>query len=500
MAINLNTKTCRVCLRFVIEAQGNCKSLFEIHNSSTISDSISLIANVKINENDGLPNNICAECLSELDTAINFKNKCERSNKLLHSADENEKNKCLASTTETPIPIELVKKEDASEDDMQYEEVDYLHEAESDWETKPEIDQVDTEIATEAKPVGSTEESEIALASSETFIPSLKISKAIDLKLECHDCGGSFKSKCKLRVHWKKVHMREKLICQFCKRTFKSFISLNNHLKKRPKSCLVASEPLLIIEGVGKSRVFRCKQCDYQSTAPDHLQIHFNIHTGNRPYICKLCSKGFSQRSSRDGHYERAHKIFKKQITCQYCGELVKGRDRIRSHLLKHTPATPVQCDVCKKMFKSKDTLKEHLHFHFAVKQHSCDKCDKSFYTKNRLYNHKTTAHRTEKIFYTCDICGFKVVRKKSLQNHRVKHTNANVACGVCGRFYPDAEELESHRKLHTKEKSICLECNRIFCNERSLKRHKIETHTHKENLLKEKPKNGKRTYIKRNK
>ncbi|KAL0850525.1 hypothetical protein ABMA28_012312 [Loxostege sticticalis] len=478
-------KTCRICLRVGSRVEKNCKSLFATHNCSTISGSITLIANVKIQQDDGFPSIICGECLEEFDAAIIFKEKCERSNKLLHSGSQFEEIKTTSTAiAELPIPIELVKKEDVSEHEEQYEEIDCYEDAESDLEIKSELHGKHIKIPSLVLPEPNFEESETNLTTSELNQPVISKSKAIDLNLECHDCGGLFKSKCKLRVHWKKVHMLEKLICTFCKRNFKCFSTYHNHLKKRPRNCLLASKTR--IEGIGKSRVFYCKHCSFHSKRPNCFFNHLNIHTGERPFICKLCSKGFAQLSALHTHKENVHKLIRKEITCQYCGELVRGRHRIQRHLEKHTSG-PLQCDICKKMYKTKSTLIEHLKHHTGVKPFTCEKCASSFYTRSSLLTHRRVVHRTSRLIYKCDTCGFKFASSVALKRHKIKHTIFNEMCDVCGRFYPNSEELASHKKAHTKEKSVCLECNRIFCNERSLKRHKATTHKHKQNLDKEK-------------
>ncbi|XP_030024554.2 zinc finger protein 28 [Manduca sexta] len=415
---------CRVCLRYDVN---KCISLFEEYNDCLISEKITSIANVHIQKNDGLPNRICPDCLLELENAIKFKQKCENSNEILHSA----------SITKPEVPL-LVKVE-----------------------ISPDFVSTDGYLE-------SDYENEVDIKPAELFLQNGKKSRAIDLRLECHDCGGFFKSKCKLRVHWKRAHQASQLVCDICKRQFKSYKAYHLHKKRKSKACTEAARTR--IEGQGRGRTFHCKECNYQSKRIKDMATHSVLHTGLRPFVCNICHKGFTQQSSLQSHQEGKHKDYKVEATCEYCGKHLKGRTRVYRHLKMHTD-NQVQCEVCKKTLKSKQYLKQHMKRHSNIKAYACEVCASTFYTSADLANHKRSLHNKEKK-YKCEKCNYLSYRACTIKKHLAKHTATNIPCLICGMFVDNAEEFVVHQRRHFDKKYECPHCNSKFYSKKNLGRH----------------------------
>lgn len=439
------TIICRVCLRSDNKIRKKCMSLFEKYKNGLIADTINSLANVAIKEGDGLPTKICPDCLLELDAAVNFKSKCETSNELLKNTVIHDGYK-PDSTSELELDIKKEEPLDHSED---YVDVEFMNE---DYCVDPRYN------------LEVTQESQ----QEQILAEKPKKSKAIDLKLECHDCGGFFRSKCKLKVHWKKVHFLENLICPTCKRTFKSYKAYNKHMNSNNNPCMIATK--VNIEGVGKQRIFHCKDCKYHSRRIKDIQSHLYIHSGVRPYECSICHKTFTQQSSLQGHQEVSHKMFKVEATCQYCGKYLRGRNSVYRHLKLHREKG-VQCDICKKMLRNKKNLILHLTRHTGVKMFTCELCASSFYTLSELCNHKRMIHEKGKHIYKCDICNYTSYRSETLKKHKKRHTGSNICCQICGFFVPNTEALALHHKRHLK-KFQCPHCELKYARKDSLHKH----------------------------
>ncbi|CAH2100347.1 unnamed protein product [Euphydryas editha] len=436
-----NKKTiCRVCLQ---SDENKYISLYEKYKHYLLFEYINSITSVEIKHYDGFPDKICEPCYEQLQVAISFKEKCEKSNLTLQESHL----KVEPCSDEDDNLI--FKKEECIENDVKLE-----HENCEEYITFDNLSEDSVE-----KPLTIVVESVVSN------------SKAVDHKLECHDCGGIFKSKCKLRVHWKKVHMLKNLICEHCKRAFKSYKAFHMHRKRKTKSCKAATDSNVSIEGVGKARVFICKECGYKTFKIKDMSTHLVTHSGERPFKCNLCPNTYTQYSSLQGHKEGAHKNYVVEITCYFCGKFIKGRKNVYRHLKGHTEQK-ITCTICKKAM-NKSSYHTHMKRHSGVKSYTCEKCASTFYTSAELCNHKRWVHNKQEKLFKCDLCDYKCAKAYNIKVHKKKHTGKNFPCTFCGRFYLSADKLSSHERTHYDEKKFaCPQCNAKFFNRDSVRKH----------------------------
>ena len=102
----------------------------------------------------------------------------------------------------------------------------------------------------------------------------------------------------------------------------------------------------LLIEGtiVHAAGQHECDLCKKKFKTKQSVLLHKNgVHNGEKAFICNVCGKGFTQKSTLVYH-KIAHDpdTFEKNIKCEVCDK-VFFREKIMKHYMKvhRTPSIP---------------------------------------------------------------------------------------------------------------------------------------------------------------
>ena len=111
----------------------------------------------------------------------------------------------------------------------------------------------------------------------------------------CDTCGKIFTKKAYLTQH-KRTHAVRKTLeefdCKFCEKVYASNQKLGKHVQKahpNPRRVedanvgfMVFESPMPSVKVIQKKKIFKCKQCNYESGRKLNLKRHIESHTANR--------------------------------------------------------------------------------------------------------------------------------------------------------------------------------------------------------------------------
>lgn len=140
-----------------------------------------------------------------------------------------------------------------------------------------------------------------------------------------------------------------------------------------------------------------------------------------KKYPCHVCSEKFPSywelRKHMNNHFPGM--LDSKSSFCHLC-QKDYTKTGFMNHLRKHTGERPFVCELCHKAFSQSSSLSIHMKFHLNVRKHCCTVCEKKFVTKSELSRHMTV-HTKQKSYY-CSVCDKAFTRSDNMKKHEKTH------------------------------------------------------------------------------
>lgn len=473
-------KICRACL----ETKKDMRPLFEQLTATMLMD----ISKVQVEVGDGLPAQLCLQCVHQISRCHAFKEIVERNDAALrehakHLAEQaykkerEEKEKLMSLNCSEPYMqfIEVPNTNQILEGFFASPEETATSVTEQEVKANYEPEKMDSAIVPKEKDgLNSDEENYIQLVvfqATSTVSPGRHV---------CNLCHKEFKHPRWLKQHmrshtnWIKANCKKPPMCPICKRTFKGPGMLKMHMRtheqRPPKqpTCSVCQRTFPTKTLLYRHRqthfeqkTHLCTVCDKRFYSGYALRSHMARHRGERPYVCSDCGKSFYNPTDLKVHF-RLH-TGEKPLKCTECNKTFRRHSTLCQHMKKHRGIRNHVCNVCNKGFYEVSKLNAHMRVHTGERPYECQFCSRRFAQQSALIYHRRT-HTGEKP-YSCKLCSARFTTSSARNNHMVTHTgNKRFVCPVCFKGCTSRTELRVHTSKHTGEKLFeCEQCSQRF-------------------------------------
>ncbi|GFT00348.1 ras-responsive element-binding protein 1 [Nephila pilipes] len=263
-----------------------------------------------------------------------------------------------------------------------------------------------------------------------------------------------------------------KNICSSCNIVTESASALTAHMKEH---------------SITNNLLHQCLICTKRLSSASSLDRHMLIHSGERPFNCKICGMSFTTNGNMHRHM-RTHGDISLDASALEDIEGVTKEDE--SEDAEDPPEIQIlPCPVCAKIFRCKYDLDCHMEFH-PNDPIMCPKCDKISANYTAYVDHKCEIVESKLPKKSEDVCGFQDLTFMDFTTNKFAlvsktHCEQNIKrpisafhifeCKECKKTFPCGRALKLHEKVHESEITFCPTCNCDFPTTSFLQVHKLK-------------------------
>ncbi|KAG5446853.1 Zinc finger protein 579 [Clonorchis sinensis] len=176
--------------------------------------------------------------------------------------------------------------------------------------------------------------------------------KTQKMELVCTTCGKNCASLYSLKIHASTHDISASFMCEICGRLFRHLASLHRHIRYDHTSH--SREPTSLL----------CNVCGKAFRDACDLKRHRPSHSVEKSCLCSTCSQVFPNRGALHKHRLLQHgkvpmdKLAKHE--CAVCKRWFEDTRKLLHHSVVHTKQRPFVCVLCAKAYSQNEALRQH--------------------------------------------------------------------------------------------------------------------------------------------